>query len=91
MGFFGQERWSGFSPSPPGDFPDLELAPPVSLELQADSHPLSHQGSPNYTSEKEQTEKKKTQERGQTFGFQKKVWRAGELDEGGQNYKLPAV
>ena len=61
MGFSRQEHWSGFSSSPPGDFPDseIELPSPVSLALQVDSYPLSHQRSPNYTSEKSKQKKKK--------------------------------
>ena len=47
MGFFRQEYWSGLSCSPPGNLPDpgikpATLAAPAS---QADSLPLSHQGS----------------------------------------------
>ena len=61
MGFSGQEYWSGFSSSPPGDLsdPEIELPSPVSLALQADSYPQSHQRSPKNTSEKKQIEKKK--------------------------------
>ena len=45
MGFSRQEYWSGLPFPSPGDLPDpeLELGSP---ELQADSLPLSHQGSP---------------------------------------------
>ena len=88
MGFSGQEYWSGFSSSPPGDLsdPEIELPSPVSLALQADSYPQSHQRSPKNTSEKKQIEKKNkktSHERDQTFGYQKKVWRVGEPDEDG--------
>ena len=39
--------WSGLPCPPPGDLPDPGIEPvsPVSLALQADSLPLSHQGS----------------------------------------------
>jgi len=45
MEFSKQEYWSGFSFLSPGDLPDpgIELRSPA---LQADSLPLSHQGSP---------------------------------------------
>ena len=48
MGFSGQEYWSGLPCPPPGDLPDpgIEPASLVSLALQADSLPLSHQESP---------------------------------------------
>ena len=48
MGFSRQEYWNGLSCPPPGDLPDLgiELASPASSALQAESLPLSHQGSP---------------------------------------------
>ena len=45
MGFSRQENWSGL-PCPPGYFPDPGIEP-RSPALQADSLPLSHQGSPN--------------------------------------------
>ena len=45
MGFSRQEYWSGLSFLPPGDLPDPGIKP-VSLALQTDSLPLSHQGSP---------------------------------------------
>ena len=47
MGFPRQESWSGLPLPPPGDFPkpQIESASPVSPALQADSLPLSHQGS----------------------------------------------
>ena len=47
-GFPGQEYWSGLPCPPPGDLPDPGIKPssPVSLALQADSVPLSHQRSP---------------------------------------------
>ena len=45
MGFPRQEYWSGLPFPPPGDLPHpgIELTSPA---LQADSLPLSHQGSP---------------------------------------------
>ena len=48
MGFSRQEYWSGLPCPPPGDLPDPGVKPmsPVSPALQADSLPLSHQGSP---------------------------------------------
>ena len=48
MGFSKQESWSGLPCPPPGDLPDpgIELVCPLSLALQEDSFPLSHQGSP---------------------------------------------
>ena len=48
MGFFKQEYWSGLPCPPPGDFPSpgIESASPVVPALQANSLPLSHQGSP---------------------------------------------
>ena len=48
MGFSWQEYWSGLSCPPQGDLPnpEIELTSPVSPALQADSSPLSHQGSP---------------------------------------------
>ena len=47
MGFSRQEYWSGQPWPPPGDLPDpgSEHKSPVSPELQANSLPLSHQGS----------------------------------------------
>ena len=47
MGLSRQEYWSGLPFPPPGDLPDpeIELEPPVSPALQADSLPLSCQGS----------------------------------------------
>ena len=50
MGFSRQEYWSGLPCPPPGDLsdPGIELASPVSPALQADSLPLSHQGSQVY-------------------------------------------
>ena len=47
MGFSRQEYWNGLPCPPPGDLPDLgtELASSTALALQADSLPLSHQGS----------------------------------------------
>ena len=48
MGFSRQEYWSGLPFPFPGDLPDLGIEPrsPVAPALQADSLPLSHQGSP---------------------------------------------
>ena len=48
MWFSGQEYWRGLPFPSPGDLPDLGIKPmsPVSPALQADSLPLSHQGSP---------------------------------------------
>ena len=48
VGFSRQEYWSRFPCSPPGDLPDpgIESVSPVAPVLQADSLPLSHQGSP---------------------------------------------
>ena len=48
MRFPKQEYWSGLSCPPQGDLPnpEIELTSPVSPALQADSSPLSHQGSP---------------------------------------------
>ena len=45
VGFSRQEHWSGLPFPPPGDLPDprIELKSPA---LQADSLPLSPQGSP---------------------------------------------
>ena len=50
MGFSRQEYWSRWPCIPPGDFPHPGLEPtsPASPSLQADSLPLSHQGSPIY-------------------------------------------
>ena len=45
MGFSRQEYWSGLSFPSPGDLPNPGIGP-MSLELQADSIPLSHLGSP---------------------------------------------
>ena len=45
MGFPRQEFWSGLPCPPPGDLPDPGIEP-ASPALQADSLPLSHQGSP---------------------------------------------
>ena len=48
MGFSRQEYWSGWPCLPPGDLPDLGIKPasPAAPLLQADSLPMSHQGSP---------------------------------------------
>ena len=48
MAFSRQEYWSGLPCPPPGDLPDpgIELGFPANPVLQADSLPLSHQGSP---------------------------------------------
>ena len=47
MGFSRQEYWSGLPCPPPGDLPDsgTEPASPASPAMQADSLPLSHEGS----------------------------------------------
>ena len=45
MEFSRQEYWSGLPFPSSGDLPDPEIKP-VSSALQADSLPLSHQGSP---------------------------------------------
>ena len=45
MGFSKQEYWSGLPYSPPGNLPNPGIRP-RSPALQADSLPLSHQGSP---------------------------------------------
>ena len=47
MGFSRQESWCGLPCPPPGDLPDpgIEPASPTAPALQADSLPLSHQGS----------------------------------------------
>ena len=46
MGFCRQECWNGLPCPPPGDLPNPGIEPGSST-LQADSLPLSHQGSPN--------------------------------------------
>ena len=46
MKYFRQEHWSGFPCFPPGHLPNLGIEP-GSPALQADSLPLSHQGSSN--------------------------------------------
>ena len=48
MGFSRQEYWSGLPCPPPGALPSPRMKPmsPGSSALQADSVPLSHQGSP---------------------------------------------
>ena len=48
MGFLRQEYWSGLPCLPPGDLSDPRIKPafPVTPELQVDSLPLSHRGSP---------------------------------------------
>ena len=50
MGFSQQKYWSELPCTPPRDLPNprIKLASSVSLELQVDSLPLSHQGSPLY-------------------------------------------
>ena len=45
MGLSRQEYWSGLPCPPSGDLPDPGIKP-RSPALQADSLPLSHQGSP---------------------------------------------
>ena len=49
MGFSRQEYWSGLPFLTPGHLPHpkIEPASPAAPELQADSLPLSHRGSPN--------------------------------------------
>ena len=46
MGFPRQEYWSGLPLPTPGDLPDPESEPEFP-DWQADSLPLSHQGSPH--------------------------------------------
>jgi len=48
MGFSRQEYWSGLPCPSPGHLPDSGIEPvsPVAPALQADSLPLSYQGSP---------------------------------------------
>ena len=46
MNFSRQEYWNGLPRSPPGDLPDQGIEP-VSLVLQVDSLPLSHELVPN--------------------------------------------
>ena len=50
MKFYKQEYWSGllFPPSEDLTDPGIEPMSPLSPALQADSLPLSHQGSPIY-------------------------------------------
>ena len=57
MGFPKQEHWSGLPFPPPGDLPDPEIEP-TSPALQADSLPLSRQGSLNGLKTNKQTKKK---------------------------------
>jgi len=54
MGFSRREYWSGLSSPPPGDLPNPGIEPPspVAPALQADSLPLSHQGSPHWLATK---------------------------------------
>jgi len=52
MGFSRQEYWSGFPFPSPGDFPNPGIEP-KSPALQVDSLPMSHQGSMQYGSRKE--------------------------------------
>ena len=53
IGFLRQEYWSGLSFSSPGDLTNPGIGP-VSPALQADSLPLSHQGSsPNHWTPRE--------------------------------------
>ena len=47
VGFSRQEHWSGLPFASPGYLPDPGIEP-ASPALQADSLPLSHQGSPEY-------------------------------------------
>ena len=48
MGFSRQEYWSRLPCPPPGNLPEPGIEPmsPVASEVQADSLPLSHLGSP---------------------------------------------
>ena len=46
MGSSRQEYWSGLPCLPPGDFPNPGIEPGSSAFWQADSLPMSHQGSP---------------------------------------------
>ena len=48
VGFSRQEYWSGLPFPSPGDLPDPGIKP-TSPELQPDSLPLSHRGSPHGT------------------------------------------
>ena len=50
MEFYKQEYWIGLLFPPPEDLTDPGIEPmsPLSPALQADSLPLSHQGSPIY-------------------------------------------
>ena len=49
VGFSRQEYWSGFPCPSPGDLsdPGIQSSSPAAPELQADSLPLSHWGSPS--------------------------------------------
>ena len=49
IGFSRQESWNGLPCPPPGNLPDAgtELESPAFPALQAESLPLSHQGSPD--------------------------------------------
>ena len=47
MGFSRQAYWSGLPCPPTGDLPDTGIEP-GSPSLQADSLPLTHQGSPDF-------------------------------------------
>ena len=55
MGFPRQEYWSGWPFPPPGDLqdPGIELTPPASSALAADSLLLCHLGSPLEASHRE--------------------------------------
>ena len=57
MGFPRQEYWTGLPSPPPGDLPDPGIKPvsPTAPALQADSLPLSHQGSPFVSCNTEQS------------------------------------
>jgi len=54
LGFFRQEYWSGLPCPPPEDLLDLGIksTSPASPAFQADSLPLSHQGSLKFAAEK---------------------------------------
>ena len=51
MRFSRQEQWSGLPCPSPGDLPKLgiKFTSPVAPTMQADSLPLSYQGSPYYS------------------------------------------
>ena len=61
MGFPRQEYWSGLSFTPPAGLPHPGIEP-ASPALQADSLPLSHQGSPRAGEDPENQLETNTQE-----------------------------